>query len=205
MFSSSFTQKAWAPHSSLQERTQDQTSGCGSTMRKGKNFPIAQLKGCSFTKLQVCVAVYIPWRHTSGIWQLPSGHTECFGWHAEELTLPVCSLWRLGTWSGVLQSIALVSHFLFYKVWSVLDLGRGANIKTCKTRKIIRRHKEQRKKNQVYPEHKIHKEKLTAMKNWPVFIKWWNNAEMQACQLLRHRIQTSKLVIFRIILILVEI
>lgn len=194
MFSSSFNQKAWALHSSLQERTQGKTSGWGSTMTKGQNLPVASWRGWSYTKLQVHFAACIPWCHTRHLATLSALDNTL-----ENLTLPVHSLRRQDTWNGVLQSNALIRQFFFYTVWSVLDVGRAAYIKTYKTNKVRCRHKEQRKKkkNQVYPEHKIHKEKPTAMKNRPGFIKRWNNAEEQGCQSLHYMIQSSKLVIFR--------
>lgn len=145
MFSSSFTQKAWAPHRSLQKRTQDQTSGWRSTMRKGQNFPVESWKGCSFTRLQVHFAVCIPWCHTRHLATLSALDDTL-----KNLTLPVHSLRKLDIWNGVLQSNALISQFFFYTIWSVLFLGRAAYIKTCKTNKVICRHKEQRGKQNKF-------------------------------------------------------
>lgn len=108
-FSSSLTRKARAPRSSLQERTQDQTSGCGSTMRKGKNSPIALWKACSFRCRLVSALPRVTFQVIGGF---PTATLSVSDDMLKNLTLPVGSLWRLGTWNGVLQSIVLIHRSL---------------------------------------------------------------------------------------------
>lgn len=164
MFSSSSTRGAWAPHSSLQEKTQDQTSGCGSAKRKGKNFPTASWNGCSFKKLQVWAVLCIPLPHTSGIWQLPSGHTECSGWHAEELDSSCVFFMETGVmkWSPatycVDQSVFLLHSWACdrsgysckYARSNIDKKSRGKKIRFIKSTKFMRNNWQQQKLAWLY-------------------------------------------------------